>query len=163
MPLYTSRQGDTERWEQDFCKRYITTTATWADILRCVEALSTDGAKYAVLHRAEGGFMCTRDADFESTEPESGGCPPPNGVLVRKAIRFLCPNVRVDWPSMDHQVCDDVERDDVVIPPGTVISLRFEGQNCRPWPKGECDRLAEIVAASLGWTPTRRRGARGPW
>jgi hypothetical protein len=158
MPLYTRRTAPGgDFWEQNFTKRYITTAATWADITRCMEALSARGsAKFSALHRCEGGFMCTHDVDFESTEPTSGGATPLH--CVRKAIRFdpCFSTFWVDWPSLNFELLE-VDEDHVVIPPNKVISLRFEGHNCRPWTKRECDELADVIATSLQWTRTRRR------
>jgi hypothetical protein len=155
MALDTYNVGDDHYWEQAFTKRYMTSAANWGDVKRCIEVLSQGFTKYAMLHRAEGGFNCLSDTGFESTEPERGRSP--SGPIRRKAIRFVPYGFRIDWVSCDHKLMDDVTDDDLIIPPNKVISLRFEGLNCDHWSKATCNELADIIATSLNWSATRRK------
>lgn len=96
--------------------------------------------------------MCTHDDGFQNTELEAS-----TSQKVRKAIRFQpCSNFLVDWPSRHSRVPPDVTANHIVIPSNQVITLQFEGQNCRPWSKGACQEFAQIISNELNWTATRR-------
>lgn len=132
-------------WEVDITRNhYLTSARTWKDVSDCIRRLSELGELFLGLHRAEGGFACIEGPDFRSTENEYT-----NEPVVRKAIRFRrFGNGRLDWPSCDRSFAS-VEDDHTVIPDGMVLSLRFEGQNCRPWSKKRCREMADVIAAAL--------------
>jgi hypothetical protein len=159
-----------EHWEVTGIagNKWIAPRCTWADIQRAVSALNEapGGETFAPLHRCEGGFMClSGPGGFASDEPANGYTDNgyPRALPSRKAIRFLghrsrhlVGTVHWNWPSDGHDF-SRASPDMVVFKGGEIISLRFEGQNCRRWTKKRCVELAGIVSKALELEPTRRR------
>jgi hypothetical protein len=157
-----------EHWEVTGVagNKWIAPRLTWGDIQRAVSALNGahGGESFAPLHRCEGGFMClSGPGGFASDEPPNGYPDQPRAFPSRKAIRFLGHRAlrldgttRLNWPSHNSEFAS-ASPDMVVFRGGEIISLRFEGQNCRRWTKKRCVELMEVVSKELGLEPTRRR------
>jgi hypothetical protein len=122
------------------CK-FMTTTTTWADVVRCAAILTkeTDGKQtFAPLHRVEGGFACGDDKV---------------GAEISKSIRFKAltqDDCVKRWPSRNHTF--DVAADDLTIfEGGETVQLISQGTHCLPFKKREFESHANIICQELGW------------
>lgn len=134
-----------------------TRDVTWKDIQECIQALNDSGEDvFAGLHRHEGGFMCVDGPDgFRSTDRIDAGLPhqnPPDQgePISHREIRFGWRST--NWPSRYGSFLDnDLLTDDwIVAEKGKMTSLKFRGENCVPWSRDRCKRLATVISDSLG-------------